>query len=371
MNERDALLILNAIPGLGNARISRLMEAFGKAERVIHATRADLKACSFLPDTVINNICAFAKEDFLSKEKALLAEHGVEVLTRWDVHYPRALSMVADAPVVLYVKGIIPDDALSLAIVGSRKASLYGLSMAEKFATQLSESGFTIISGLARGVDTAAHRGALKARGKTIAVLGSGLAHIYPPENESLFYKIAGNGAVISEFPMNTQPRPVHFPRRNRIVSALSLGVLIIEAALKSGALITADCALEQGKEVFALPGPVDSVHSSGVNNLIKQGAKLVTCREDILDELKPQLEIFLKSPQSRVPISGALDWQALSEPEQAVCRLLKSGPRHFDELVATSDSMPQTCALSSLLMELELKNVIRQMPGKFFAINQ
>lgn len=221
--------------------------------------------------------------------KILSKENKTRTLSLLDKDYPANLKYIYDPPSILYIKGnILPEDTIAVAVVGSRRATYYGLKNAENLGFQLAAGGITIISGLARGVDSAAHRGALKARGRTIAVLGSGLNKIYPRENEELVEEIAQNGAVISEFALDTPPLRQNFPRRNRIISGLSLGVVVVEAAKRSGALITANFALEQGREVFALPGKIDSFTSKGTHDLIKQGAKLVESIEDIIEELEP-----------------------------------------------------------------------------------
>jgi len=221
--------------------------------------------------------------------KTLARENKVKTLGIADKDYPTNLRYIYDPPATVYLKGnIVPEDNIAIAIVGSRRATHYGLKNAKSLAFELAVRGITIVSGLARGVDSAAHRGALEAKGRTIAVLGSGLNVIYPKENERLAEEIAQNGAVISEFPLDAGPQRYHFPRRNRVISGLSLGVVVVEAAQKSGALITANCALEQGREVFALPGKIDSFTSRGTHDLIKQGAKLVESIEDIIEELEP-----------------------------------------------------------------------------------
>src|SRR3989338_1731343 len=247
MSELDALLILNAVPGVGNATIRKLLEYYGSAQKVLSLTENDLAADQVVSAKLAAAIARFSKEQFLAKELALIAEHGVRVLTFNDEEYPASLRAIADSPIVLYVKGRLPENlSLSMAVVGSSNASLYGNSIAGQWSARLAETGFTIVSGMARGIDTAAHTGALKARGHTVAVLGCGLSTVYPPENEELFAEIAARGAVISEFPMTMPPMAHNFPRRNRIISGLSMGVVVVEAAVKSGALITADFALEQ-----------------------------------------------------------------------------------------------------------------------------
>lgn len=366
MNKTEGLMALNAVHGIGNSRLKKLIDYFGSAENVFKADRCDLLACGSIPEDVVENLLKFPRDRFLEKETVLIKKHDVSVVCFDDPAYPAMLQTISDRPSVLYIKGQLPNEMeLSMAIVGSRKASLYGLSMAEKFSRELAELGFTIISGMARGVDTYAHRGALRAKGTTVAVLGSGLAEIYPPENQELFYQIAASGAVLSEFPMTTIPLPVNFPRRNRIVSGLSLGVLIVEASQKSGALITADCALEQGKEVFALPGPIDSAQSFGVNNLIKQGAKLVCSKEDILEELNPQILSILKpQPKFDDTIQTATP---ITDAEEKILKLLKHNPVHWDEIVQMGFLDVQEA--SKILLDLELKNMVKQLPGKFFAV--
>ncbi|HNV23808.1 MAG TPA: DNA-processing protein DprA [Candidatus Omnitrophota bacterium] len=372
MIEKEALIILNAISGLGNSRIKSLIEFFGSALNVLDAAETKLCDSQILPADVIKNILQFKKDEFLKKEYQLMAREGVEVLSYLDESYPQDLKQIPDFPVVLYVKGALPENLkLSIGIVGSRQASLYGLSIAEKFAVSFAELGITVVSGMARGIDTAAHKGILKAKGATVAVLGSGLKHIYPPENKDLFKKISQQGAVLSEFSMDTEPFPYNFPRRNRIISGLSLGVVVIEAGLKSGALITASCALEQGKEVYAVPGKIDSPSSVGVNNLIKQGAKLVTSVEDILEDLQVPLTQSLEDGKTRENILPEKKKNAgpLTIEEKAVYDCLTAEGVHIDEIVSKSGlSSSQTTVI---LMKLELKRLIKQSAGKFFSKNE
>lgn len=372
MTDTQAIIVLNAIPGLGNSRIRKLIHFFGCATDVLKADASMLQSAHVLPADVIDNIIRFRADEFLAAETALMDKWDVSAFAFTDPGYPAALHDIADAPVVLYVKGFIPGAiAVSVAVVGSRKASVYGLAMAEKFARELAESGVCIISGLARGIDTAAHEGALKARGTTVAVLGSGLACIYPRENEKLYYDIALHGAVLSEYPMTMGPMPVNFPRRNRIVSGLSLGVLVIEAMHKSGALITADCALEQGREVFAVPGPINSPYSSGVNHLIQQGAKLVCSKEDILEELMPPSNaqgLPLVASGALSPKAPAVDLEALNDREKNIFQVLQKTPMHMDDIAATvAYSCEETGAI---LLNLELKHIVKQLPGKYFAVH-
>lgn len=284
-----------------------------------------------------------------------------------DADYPRNLKYIYDPPQSIYIKGeITPEDNIAIAVVGSRYASYYGLRNAEHFSFELAARGITIISGLARGVDSAAHRGALKAKGRTIAVLGSGLKVIYPPENRKLAEEITRNGAVISEFPLDTPPHRQNFPRRNRIISGLSLGVLVVEAAKRSGALITAYLALEQGREVFALPGRIDSFTSQGTNDLIKQGAKLVETIEDIVEELEPFQPSPNKSEQTRLNETDAQMLKPRMSPqEEQVYSCLSGEPIHID-MVMQEVTLSYGKLLTSLL-KLEHKRLARELPGKMF----
>ncbi|OGX08046.1 MAG: DNA protecting protein DprA [Omnitrophica WOR_2 bacterium GWA2_47_8] len=361
MDNRGALLILNAIKGLTSRRIQDLIKYFGSAQAVLSSV-GKIREHKFLPEQAIQHIESFPQESFFLNEEKLIAAHKADVITLWDKDYPKTLKEISNPPVVLYVKGTLnKDEEPALAIVGSRQASIYGMTMAEKFALELAELGITIVSGLAKGIDTFAHRGALKAKGRTIAVLGSGLANLYPRDNKKLFEEIAENGAVISEFPMTTEPLSYNFPQRNRIISGLSLGVLIVEAALKSGALITSDFALEQGKEVFALPGKIDSPNSKGVHQLIKQGAKLSTHRDDILEELKVPLKKSLVIEFQTAQVENF----ELNSEENEIFQQIKIQPLHIEDL-AGFEKQPIN-RLSSVLLNLELKGLIKQLPGKNF----
>lgn len=289
MTHLEALIGLNLILDIGTFRLKKLLEFFGQPQNIFGVPQERLTRVCGIGPKIAQKIRSIKKED-IDKEISLAKNLGLKIVTLDDPDYPENLKNIADPPIILYLKGELEkEDNFSLAIVGSRRASFYGLSLAEKFAFQLSENGFTIISGLARGIDSRAHQGALKYKGRTLAVIGSGLNNLYPSENQALAEKIAQNGAVISEFPLQTPPFKQNFPRRNRLISGLSLGVLVVEAARNSGALITADFALEQGREVFALPGKIDSDTSFGTNALIKDGAKLVSAVEDILEEFTLQ----------------------------------------------------------------------------------
>ena len=280
-----------------------------------------------------------------------------------DDGYPVWLRAIPNPPNVLYCDGLVePRDRQAIAIVGARKATPYGLRITETLARELSGAGFTIVSGLARGIDAAAHRAALEAGGRTIAVLGCGLDVDYPPEHGRLREEIAANGAVVTEFPAGTAPKPSHFPQRNRIISGLSLGVLVIEAAEDSGSLITARLALEQGREVFATPGPVDAPLSRGPHGLIKQGAKLVETVDYIVEELLPQMDTAVVS--NRLPaLPKSAKLPNLSPEEHLVMDHMSREPLHLDDL--TERSHLTSAAIAGILLRLELKNVVRQLPGQ------
>ena len=361
MTDRQALISLNLIPNIGSVRLSALLDFFKSPGEVFRAKRQDLVAV--MGENLGGSIAGFNRK-ILDEDLALAAKFGAKIITLADPEYPQNLVQIPGAPLVLYCWGqICPEDNLSLGIVGSRQASFYGLSSTEKFANELAQKKVTIVSGLARGVDTCAHRGALKAGGRTLAVIGSGLSNIYPPENDNLAKTIAESGAVISEFGMKTLPLPNNFPRRNRLISGLSLGVLVAEAARNSGALITADFALEQGREVFAFPGKIDSLQSWGTNNLIKQGAKLVTCVDDILEELNFTVNFSAKKIQ---PEKG-LDLED-KKKQTALFDYIQNEAISFDDLMQkTAWDMGR---ISQSILKLQLQNLIKELPGKHFIRN-
>lgn len=358
MTRTQALVGLNMVPDIGSVRLSRLTECFGAPENIFKVDYKQLIRIFGIGEEIASKIASFKQED-LDKEFELVEKRGLKIITLDDKDYPENLKDIPGAPLVLYVKGELKqDDKFSIGIVGSRRASFYGLTCAEKFAYDLSEKGLTIVSGMARGIDTYAHRGALKAGGRTIAVMGSGFNYIYPEENKKLAEEISRNGVVISEFPINTIPFKQNFPRRNRIISGLSLGILVAEAAKNSGALITADFALEQGREVFALPGKVDSSTSFGTNELIKQGAKLVTNIDDILVELVLPLSNVKKVEQD-------IKSSALDKAENELYDLITEESVELDELAEkTNIDIPR---ISGILLKLQLKKMIKQLPGKQF----
>jgi|CXWL01.1.fsa_nt_gi DNA processing protein len=362
MTNLDALLILNASAGIGPIRARSLIEYFGSAEKVISASHEDLLAVPDIPEHAVLNILHFSKDKFLVNEYNLLRSNNVCVISDDHEDYPSLLRETASAPLVLYVQGkagALKEPAV--AIVGSRRASLYGMGISQKFAIELAQAGLTIVSGLARGIDTAAHQGALKSNGITIAVLGCGLCTIYPAENKKLAESITERGAVISEFPMETPPASFNFPRRNRIISGLSKGIVVVEAALKSGALITSDFALEQGRDVFAVPGKVGDPAAQGTNRLIQQGAKLTISVEDILQDLAPGLQGFRPTPVQ--PEDDLPTDNSLTEEEKMVCSSLSDETLHIDELTGKTGLSVTQAAL--VLFKLQLKKLVRQLPGQ------
>lgn len=338
------------------------MEHFNSAVTLLAADNPGLKAAQ-ATDKFIGDFAFLRKVD-AGLEMRRAEKLGIRIVTISDDEYPELLKEIYDPPLALYIKGRLDFDA-GIGVVGSRRASLYGLTCARNFGRELSLRGMAIISGFARGVDTSAHRGAIDAGGKTFAVLGSGLNRIYPAENENLIPKILEyKGGIISEYPLDTGPLPHNFPRRNRIISGLSSGVLVVEAAKNSGALITADCALEQGREVFALPGKVDSETSSGTNNLIRQGAKIVVSVDDILEEFTG-IRRIAPAESDNISGHGAPAEALLGAEEKVLLSFLADEPKSIDELL--DNSRFPAARLNSLLLNLELAKIIKRLPGQQF----
>lgn len=334
---------------MGPVRLKKLLEQYGSIIQVCNAINAPLlKADEMIQDAKAKNITIVCFE---------------------DDQYPQLLKNIYDPPPVLYVKGAgLKPDLKALAIVGTRKASCYGKEIAKKLAFELSSLGITIVSGMALGIDTAAHEGALEAKGKTIAVFGCGVDVIYPPSNRELAKEIEKSGTLVSEFPLGTGTEKGHFPRRNRIIAGLSLGTIVVEGHCDSGAMITAKCALDEGREVFAVPGNVSMDQSKGPHWLIKQGAKLVESVEDVLEELNSKLPTsnFKTNPNFQAPMAKR-DYSNLSPEEQKIVKVLSLEPKYIDNIsVETGLSIPQ---VSSLLMMLEVKKIVRQMAVKMFVL--
>ncbi len=371
-NKLKYWLALKSIAGVGNVCFPALIDHFGSLEAIFSASVTELHAASTVTKKAASGIAAFKNWDIIEKNLDITINSGINIVTYQDELYPAKLLEIYDRPPFLFVKGNIQNDDVNISIVGSRLASTYGKYTTEKISRELALRGATIVSGLARGIDSAAHRGTLAAQGRTIAVLGSGLDIIYPPENKKLFAEICEKGAVVSEFPLGTPPRACNFPARNRIISGMSYGVVVVEAGEKSGSLITARLALEQGREVFAVPGSIDSAGSRGTNKLIKQGAKLIENTDDILEEILPQLE-RIKIPDT-LSISGKEKCRPennsnINSVDREIMALLSNNRIHIDELLNATGLAPGD-VLSSL-MKLELNGIVRQHPGKFFSLLQ
>ncbi|MGQ9778455.1 MAG: DNA-processing protein DprA [Bacillota bacterium] len=353
-------MAINKVPGIGPKRFGLLIRHFGTARAVWEASAAELAAAGLGPRAV-ENLLAARRRISPEAEAERAVREGVRVLALYLPGYPRLLAKIPAPPPVLFVRGEIrPEDEVAVAVVGTRTPTPSGRLTAERLAGELAAQGVTVVSGMARGIDTAAHRGALAAGGRTIAVLGSGIDVVYPPENLRLYEEIAAEGgAVISEFALGTEPLPMNFPARNRVISGLALGVVVIEAASDSGSLITAGHAAEQGREVFAVPGPVELELSRGPNRLIKQGAKLVEGVRDILEELSLP---FL----SPAEVATAKETVELSADEKRVLGVLTHEPRHVDLIVRESGLA--SAQVNAALVMLVIKGLAREWPGSLFS---
>ncbi len=356
-----AMLRLSLADGVGPITTARLLDAFGSAEAVFGMSVRRLMDVDGIGEKTAAAILGVGEHQ-VDAELDEAAKRGAHVVALGDEGYPAELSRITDPPAVLYVKGELRQKEPAIGMVGSRSASFYGRKQAMRLAAGLAGYGFAIVSGGARGIDSAAHEGALGAGGRTIAVLGSGLSVIYPPENADLMEKVAASGAVVSEFPMLFPPTAGNFPRRNRIIAGLSLGVIVVEAGERSGALITARAAMEQNREVFAVPGPVDSPNARGVHALLKDGAHLVQDPADVVEALGPMAEKVPTKDAGDIIRPQAL---ALGEIEKAVYSRLDSTPRSLDELAEeTGLSVSQ---VSATLTVLEMRRLVKRLPGQSF----
>lgn len=363
-------------PGIGPRAATKLLERFGSAENVFHATRRELESLRLRAETVESIL----KREFHEKadeELEKIKESGADVLILDDGSYPFLLREIADPPITLYVKGDWQAcfDAPCVGVIGSRRCSTYGENASEMLARDLASNGVCVVSGLARGIDTAAHRGAICGKGRTIAVLGTGINQVYPKENAKLVDEIlASGGAIVSQFPLETPPLKENFPYRNRIISGLSYGVLLVEASERSGSLITARLATEQNREVMAVPGNITSKNSFGTNYLIKSGAKLVQQWQDVVAELPAEISASILPPKldedreseqkskrkEQIPVN-------LSDDERKIWQILSSDePTHFDILLETSGL--SFGELNTVLLGLEINELIRALPGKTYA---
>lgn len=353
-------IALRTIPHVGNVTFRRLIDQLGSPQRVLTATEEQLATVKGISSAAITSLLQHTCHGAAEQECAQLTKAGARLITLHSPEYPELLRHLHDAPPYLYVKGTLKNLQPAIAIVGSRRASRYGLATTEKLARELARHGVTVISGLARGVDATAHGACLQEGGITVGILGNGIDVVYPRENQRLFDEMANRGAIVSEFPLGTLPLAENFPRRNRIISGMASGVLVVEAAEGSGSLITAQCALEQGRDIFAIPGSIQSATSRGSNKLIKQGALLVDSVDDILAQLSHQnLTRTMELPR---PLQ-----KGLSPREAAVLAALSTTPLHLDEIVTK-------CALtvgevSAILLRFELDGIAVQLPGKQFSV--
>lgn len=396
--ETRNLIHLNLIQGIGPKTIQFLIEALGSAEEVLKATSQELGKIDSLSSSVRECLSNKKLGSSLERELELIQEYGCQVITLYDEEYPPLLKEIDTPPLLLYVRGKLkPEDAFSIALVGSREAKDYGRRVSYQLSFQLAQRGITVTSGFAKGIDACAHRGALEANGRTLAVMGNGLSLTYPSGNSEMEEKIIESGALISEFPMGMKPRSENFPRRNRIISGLTLGTVVVEASNRSGALITARLASEQGREVFAVPGEIFSELSTGTHKLIDNGAKLISTIDDLLESLPQHLvsQIATDTPSSITdrhterfqsssttnselnPTSGTTEKKKptivvpppdLTDDEKTVFNAIEIPSSHIDTIVR-STQLPISQVLSVLLM-LELKGIIQQLPGKQFTKN-
>lgn len=376
--ETRALLTLHLLPGLGPRLTAALLGRFGSATKVLAASAAELAEVPRLPRDLAERVAVALRNRDVESELELIAQHGVRLIRHEHDEFPKALCTIPDPPRLLYVRGELrAEDQQAVAVVGSRSCTPYGRRMAERLAQGLARAGYTVVSGLARGIDAVAHRAALAAGGRTLAVLAGGLARIYPPEHTDLAEEIVRSGALLSESPMQVQPLPQMFPQRNRIISGLVRGVVVVEAGDRSGALLTAHHAVEQGREVFAVPGPADSEASAGTLKLLRDGAVLVRDTRDILEALDalPSLTAGNDAEREKTtkttikPVASTAprkDHPPLTETQKKLFAVWSSEPiQQGDDLVARSGL--SVSEVSQALMLLEMHGRIRRLPGNRF----
>jgi DNA processing protein len=356
-------LALARIRGLGCATFKKLADFFGDPCRAFAASEETLAQVPGLDRVAVEGLLRFSEWDEVEKEIERAAKAGANIVPYSSPRYPARLRTIADPPPFLYAKGELRDeDERAVAVVGSRSASEYGLGVTRELCRGLASLGFTVVSGMARGIDAAAHEAALDAGGRTIAVLGSGVDVVYPPEHAKLYGRISQQGAVVSELSIGTPPLSFHFPARNRLISGIAMGVVVVEATEKSGSLITAASALEQGREVFAVPGAAGSSRSRGPHGLIRQGAKLVERVEDILEEIAPQLAGNGAAAEKLQPVLPP----NMSAEAKKIFQLVLGRPRQIDEVIESSGLSP--AKVSEILLELEIEGLLKQLPGKRFS---
>ncbi len=367
MTERDAYIALNMMDRIGPVGVRSLVSVLGSATAIFSASATELQQAEGIGRQLADQIVRRRDELDLDGEKRRAEDTGTRLLTPLDDEYPGALTTIHDPPLALYIRGRLkPADRQGIAVVGTRHPTHYGMDCARNLSYQLGKAGVCVLSGLALGVDTAAHEGALRAGGRTVAVIGSGLDHLYPDENACLAERIAEHGAVLSEFPFARKPDKTTFPMRNRIVSGMSMGVLVIEAGHRSGAMITATQALSQGRSVFAVPGRIDSYASVGTHALLKDGAGLVTEARDILEHFEMLFPLSARTgeagsgPAGKAALPPRPD---LNADEQKVIDLLAGGEMAVDTLIRESGIRP--AVMASILVGLELRNGVRMLPGR------
>ncbi|WP_053957447.1 DNA-processing protein DprA [Inediibacterium massiliense] len=358
MNENDYLVWLRSISGVGNQTIEYLIKKFGNAKNIYNASIEDIKKLSGINKSVIHNIIENKDLCMISRWREKMEKYKIDIITKKDKEYPKDLKYIYNAPYLLFKRGNFSDeDTNAVAIVGSRKASPYGKYVAYHLAKELAQRKITVVSGMAYGIDTMAHKGAIENGGRTISILGCGLNICYPKTNQKLMLEIEKSGVLLSEYGVDVEPLPQHFPARNRIISGIAKGLIVVEAGIKSGSLISAELALEQGKEVFAVPGNINHPLSEGTNRLIQQGAKLVTNIEDVLEELN-----IGNDPN---PIKNLIH---LSDIEKEIYyAIYKSQPMHL-ELICQQLNL-RIDEINGILTVLELKDMIKQLPGNLFMI--
>ena len=356
----EAALRLHLTPGIGPRLRQALLDRFGDCESVLRAAPSELREVQGIGPKLVRNIVVYAETADVAGVLATCHEADISILLREDDEYPRPLQEIVDPPPVLYASGtLLPQDNVAIGIVGTRHATLYGKKQAMRLAGGLARAGLTIVSGLARGIDAAAHRGALEAGGRTIAVLGSGLLNLYPPEHGELAEAVLDSGAVLSEQPPRAEPMAGAFPQRNRIISGLSLGVIVVEAAERSGALITARLAMEQGREVFAVPGRVDDRNSRGCHRLLRDGATLVENVDDVLEQLGPLVEPTADEQGREIRHPAELQ---LNEIERAVLEAIDSDATSIDAIVSQT-ALPAHQVLATV-SALEIRHLVQRISG-------
>ena len=356
-------MVLNLLEGIGSVRVRQLLECFGDAAKVLQANRSALVRVKGIGDDLAGTIVQWQSTTDLAGELKRAEDFGARLVFQTDDEYPELLREIYDPPIVLYVKGrLLSEDKNSIAMVGARRTTHYGQDAARKLAYQLAGHSITVVSGGARGIDSASHQGALSAKGRTIAVLGTGINIVYPAENAELYDRISDNGAVITQFPFNRKGDKQSFPIRNRIVAGMTLGTIVIEANQKSGALITANMAADNNRQVFAVPGRIDSPQSRGCHNLIRNGAALCENAEDILAEFE---HLFPNQALGQADSSEPVPLANLTDHEQAVFDILETTEQTIDTIIAKSD-LP-TPTVSVALLGLEMKHLAKQLPGKLF----